>query len=66
MALGLGDRLGKIESGYESDLVVVQGDPRRSDFSISKTRLVMLRGQVIAENGLIGSAHQLAGGLANL
>ena len=61
MALGLGDRLGKIESGYESDLVVVRGDPRRSDFSISKTRLVMLRGQVIAENGLIGSAHQLAG-----
>jgi imidazolonepropionase-like amidohydrolase len=60
MALGLGDRLGKIESGYESDLVVVQGDPRRSDFSISKTKLVMLRGQVVAENGLLSSAHPIA------
>jgi imidazolonepropionase-like amidohydrolase len=60
MALGLGDRLGKIESGYESDLVVVRCDPRRSDFSISKTRLVMLRGKVIAENGLISLAHHIA------
>ncbi len=56
MALGLGDRLGKIESGYISDLVVVRGDPRRGDFSLADVRLVMLGGEVVVENGRIASA----------
>jgi imidazolonepropionase-like amidohydrolase len=60
MALGIGDRLGKIDTGYLSDLVIVRGDPRNSDFSLSDVHLVILGGEVVVENGRINLAHCLS------
>jgi imidazolonepropionase-like amidohydrolase len=52
-ALGMGDRLGKVEPGYLSDLVVIRGVPNDNDFLSSDVLLVMLDGESVVENGRI-------------
>jgi imidazolonepropionase-like amidohydrolase len=52
-ALGIGDRLGKVESGYISDLVVIRGNPHDDDFFSSDVLLVMLQGESVVENSQI-------------
>ena len=49
----LQDRLGKVESGYISDLVVIRGNPHDDDFFSSDVLLVMLEGESVVENSQI-------------
>jgi imidazolonepropionase-like amidohydrolase len=51
MALGLGNEIGRIEPGYVGDLVIVRGDPRDLAFSLADVRLVVLKGEVVAQDG---------------
>ncbi|MEV4648319.1 amidohydrolase family protein [Saccharopolyspora sp. NPDC049357] len=47
-ALGLND-VGSIASGYSADLIAVEGDPRTDLAPLSKPRLVIARGELIAD-----------------
>jgi imidazolonepropionase-like amidohydrolase len=51
IALGLGDRLGRIERGYAPDLIVVRGRPDDKDFSLANPLAVMISGEMIANRG---------------
>jgi imidazolonepropionase-like amidohydrolase len=51
VALGLGDRLGRIEPGYVADLIVVRGRPGDPDFLLATPLLVVLEGKIIAKDG---------------
>ena len=45
--LGLGSRLGKINPGFEADLVAVEGNPLNEMSAIRKVRLVVKQGQIV-------------------
>jgi imidazolonepropionase-like amidohydrolase len=46
-AFGVSDVTGRIEPGFDADLVVLDRDPARSIDALASVRLVMRRGQVI-------------------
>ena len=52
-ALGLGDRIGRVEPTYAADLVVVRGTPDRTDFSLADVTLTMLGGKIVAQKGFL-------------
>ena len=45
--LGLEDRIGRIQAGYEADLVAVRGDPGADIGSVWNVELVMVGGQIV-------------------
>jgi imidazolonepropionase-like amidohydrolase len=45
-ALGLGDRIGAIDSGFDADLIAVRGDPSRDITALRHVSFVM-RGGVV-------------------
>ncbi|MEG8177672.1 amidohydrolase family protein [Nocardia terpenica] len=45
-ALGIADRVGRLEIGYEADVLVVDGDPLTDLGSLRKTLLVAARGRI--------------------
>ena len=44
---GLGDRLGKVEVGFDADLVIWSGDPLENT---SRPLLVLVDGEVVVDN----------------
>jgi imidazolonepropionase-like amidohydrolase len=51
VSLGLGDRLGRIEPGFEADLIAVDGDPTTDIEAIHRVSFVMLSGRVVRNDG---------------
>jgi len=46
-SLGIGDRVGTIASGYEADLIAVDGNPLRDITALSRVSFVMKGGKVV-------------------
>lgn len=44
---GEGERTGRLEPGYDADIVVIDGDPARDIGALARVRLTMKRGRVI-------------------
>ena len=47
-ACGLGDRKGRIATGYDADLLIVDGDPRQDLDALHRIRAVYLRGTALS------------------
>ena len=63
---GRGERTGRLETGFDADMVVVDGDPTANIEALADVRLVLKRGQLIYEarqsnsrQSSTGSAHRL-------
>jgi imidazolonepropionase-like amidohydrolase len=46
-AIGIEDKVGRLRSGYNADLIVVKGDPSKDIAALRSVRLVMRRGRVL-------------------
>ena len=46
-AVGLADRIGRVQAGYDADLIAVRGDPLQTLESILDTQLIMKNGRII-------------------
>ncbi len=46
-AVGLADRIGRVQAGYDADLIAVRGDPLQTLESILDTQLIMKNGRIV-------------------
>ena len=56
-SVGLADRIGRVQAGYDADLIAVRGDPLQTLESILDTRLIMKNGRIVKNTLQMEGAH---------
>lgn len=60
--VGAAPSLGQIKSGYQADLIGVEGDPLQQIDDLGRIRLIVRGGEVLDRQQLLAQAHRALGG----
>jgi imidazolonepropionase-like amidohydrolase len=60
-SLGLGATLGALKSGYDADIIAVDGDPAKDITALRRVSFVMKGGRVVRDDGRPGGTGQRSG-----